>query len=512
MKIDWNRDCEGSLVAKKTDLTKGSPAKSLLLFAFPIILGNLFQQCYNMADSIIVGNVVGEDALAAVGASYALTTVFIMIAIGGGNGAAVLTSQYLGARQYGRMRTSISTALITLFAVSLVLGVVGLVANRQILIALDTPENILSLAGAYLKIYFVGLPFLFMYNVLTAIFNALGDSRTPLYLLIFSSVLNVALDLAAVIWWGLGVEGVAVATVMAQGVAACVSLGLLLYRLKDFEEEEDLRQSALNLVAKSEGAGMTECTGRIGCAGEGIQYGRNQVGERIRRGKCPAPVFDMEMMLRGTRIAIPTILQQSIVSIGMLLVQSVVNDFGSAALAGYAAASRVESISLVPMIATGNAVATFTAQNIGAGKQERVVQGHLAGCAIVAGFAAVIALVVGLFHETIVMAFLSEEPSSEALAVGSGYLSFTAWFTVLLGLKTCTDAVLRGSGDVLVFTLANLANLVIRVAAAFLLAPVIGVRAVWYVVPIGWLVNFLISFVRYRTGRWKEKSAIRGRG
>ena len=466
-------------MAKKTDLTKGSPAKSLLLFAFPIILGNLFQQFYNMADSIIVGNFVGEDALAAVGASYALTTVFIMIAIGGGNGAAVLTSQYLGARQYDKMKTSISTALITLLGVSFLLGIVGFFGNRQILAVLDTPENILPLAGEYLRIYFVGLPFLFMYNVLAAIFNSLGDSRTPLYLLIFSSVLNVMLDLVAVLWLDLGVAGVAMATVTAQGVAACVSFGLMLKRLRDFAEDVEEKT----------------------CDDE---------EHRDVKAYKRAPLYDLGMLTRGTRIAIPTILQQSIVSIGMLLVQSVVNDFGSAALAGYAAANRVESISLVPMIATGNAVATFTAQNIGAGRKERVVYGHLAGCIIVAGFAAVIAVVVGCWNEPIVLAFLGQEASAQALAVGTGYLSFTAWFTVLLGLKTCTDAVLRGSGDVLVFTLANLANLLIRVSGATLLAPILGVRAVWYVVPVGWLANFLISFVRYRMGRWKEKRVMRG--
>ena len=232
-------NASGRQLKKQVDLTGGNPGKSLLMFAFPMILGNLFQQFYNMADSMIVGNFVGEDALAAVGASYALTNVFIMIAIGGGNGASVLTSQYLGARQHGKMKTSISTALITFLAVSLVLGGLGFAMNGTILTALNTPENIMGQARLYLGIYFLGLPFLFMYNVLAAIFNALGDSRTPLYLLIFSSILNVVLDIISVTWLGMGVDGVAIATVMAQGISALISFGLLLRKLKGYERAQE---------------------------------------------------------------------------------------------------------------------------------------------------------------------------------------------------------------------------------------------------------------------------------
>ena len=439
--------------AKKTDLTKGSPAGGLLAFALPMIAGNLFQQFYNMADSMIVGNFVSEDALAAVGASYALTTVFIMIAIGGGNGASVLTSQYLGAGRYRKLKTSVSTALCTFLAVSMVLGLLGRVLNHAILTALKTPENVLAEAELYLGIYFMGLPFLFMYNVLASIFNALGDSRTPLYLLVFSSLLNVVLDIVSVTWLGLGVDGVAYATVAAQGVSACISFFLLLRRLREYGDRE-------------------------------------------------------EMLLKGTRIAIPTILQQSIVSIGMLLVQSVVNRFGSAALAGYSAACRIESVCVAPMIATGNAVATFTAQNIGAGQPERVRRGYRASYGVTAAFAALIALLLTVFDRPMIAAFLRGEPSPQAMEAGTGYLSYIAFFLLLLGAKSCSDGVLRGAGDMLVFTLANLINLAIRVTAAFALAPLIGVSAVWRVVPLGWLVNFLISFLRYRSGHWERKRVI----
>ncbi|MGL5434775.1 MAG: MATE family efflux transporter [Lachnospiraceae bacterium] len=447
---------------KKTDLTQDSPGRSLLMFALPMILGNLFQQFYNMTDSIIVGNYVGVDALAAVGASYSLTTVFIMIAIGGGNGAAVLTSQYLGAGCYRKMKTSISTSLITFLLVSLVLGGVGLALNGVILEALNTPSGILEQAKLYLGIYFLGLPFLFMYNVLASIFNAMGESRTPLYLLLFSSALNLVLDLISVTWLGMGVDGVAIATVLAQAVAALLSFVLLLRKLRSFDDGQ---------------------TGR-------------------------APLYDRDMLMTGTRIAVPTILQQSIVSIGMLLVQSVVNGFGVEAVAGYSAGTRIESICIVPMIATGNAVATFTAQNIGAGKPERVRQGYRSSYVIVAVFAVVIAVLLNLLNEPVIAAFLGGVRNSVAFETGTGYLSYISFFFICIGVKSCVDGLLRGAGDVLVFTAANLVNLSIRVIGAFTLAPVWGIKAVWFVIPLGWTTNYLISFTRYLTGKWKEKKVI----
>ena len=214
--------------SKSIDLTIGSPGKGLLLFALPLILGNLFQQFYNMVDTIIVGKYVGQDALAAVGASYALTTVFVMIAIGGGTGASVIISQFLGAKENSKMKTAISTAMITFLVTSVVLGIFGIAANRHILSALRTPDNIMPDATLYLKIYFIGLPFLFMYNILASVFNALGDSKTSLYFLIFSSLLNIVLDLYAVRVLNMGVAGVAIATVIAQGIAAILSFLVLM--------------------------------------------------------------------------------------------------------------------------------------------------------------------------------------------------------------------------------------------------------------------------------------------
>lgn len=449
------------------NMTEGAPARKLFFFAAPMILGNLFQQLYNMADSVIVGQFAGVDALAAVGASYALTTVFVMLAIGGGNGSAVVTAQYLGAKRYRELKTSVSTALTAFLALGILLAVAGYFGSGMILTVLKTPENILEMAQQYLNIYFVGLPFLFLYNVLASMFNALGDSKTPLYLLIFSSVVNVGLDIWFVAGFSMGVAGVAVATVIAQGTAAVISFLLLVRKLRDYEVPDD-----------------DAC----------------KAGDR--------KLFDADMLAHMVKMAIPTMLQQSIVSVGMLLVQSVINRFGSDVLAGYTAAGRIESICIVPMIAAGNAVATFTAQNVGAGKHERVREGYRSAYGMVFGFAAVICIAVLLSRKALIGMFLDGAGNAAAYETGISYLSFIAFFYVLIGLKAITDGVLRGSGDVGVFMAANLINLSIRVSAAYLLAPVLGAAAVWYAEPMGWAVNYLLSFLRYKSGKWRTKKLI----
>lgn len=484
---------------KKYNMLTDKPGRSLFFFALPMILGNLFQQFYTTVDSIIVGQFVGEDALAAVGASYSLTTVFIMIAIGGGIGASVITSQYLGAGLYRKMKTSVSTALITFLVLSLVLSVIGLLGNRAILIGLNTPGNILSDAVLYLEIYFLGLPFLFMYNILSSIFNALGNSRTPLYLLIFSSLLNIGMDLVMVQIFHLGVAGVAIATVIAQGLSAVISFCLLLRLLGTYRDETNTK--TVNAGEEKAEADGTEANGTEVNGTEARKAEETDAGKR--------KLYDFAMLGNMIKVAIPSMVQQSIVSIGMLLVQSVVNGFGSSVLAGYTAGMRIESICIVPMIATGNAVSTFTAQNLGAGQPERVRKGYVAGVRMVVAFAVLTCLILTVFHGPIINAFLEEGSDAAAFATGNDYLTFIAFFFVCIGMKAITDGVLRGAGDVVVFTLANLINLGIRVSFAFGFAGVIGVEAVWFAVPMGWTTNFVISFIRYLSGKWSQKKLIK---
>lgn len=446
---------------KKLNLIQDNPGSALFRFAIPMIIGNMFQQFYNMADSVIVGKFVGEDALAAVGASYSFTTVFIMIAIGGGIGASVLTSQYLGAGKYREMRTSVNTFLITFAAVSILLAGIGLLINPAILRVLDTPSNVFEDAVLYLQIYFLGLPFMFMYNILSADFNALGKSQIPLALLIFSSLLNILLDLVMVTSFHMGVAGVAIATVIAQGISSVVSFVILLRVLKKYEME-----------------------GRAG-------------------------LFDRFMFFKGTKIAIPSIVQQSIVSIGMLLTQSAVNQFGSSALAGYSAGTRLESLCIVPMIATGNAMSTFTAQNLGANKEQRVKEGYRAAYLIIIGFGVLLIAISQLCYSPILSMFTDQGESPVAFQTGTSYFRFCGWFFAVLGFKAITDGILRGAGDTKVYMAANLINLAIRVSVARLASPVFGIQVIWYAVPLGWFVNYGISYLWYRTGNWKRQRIVR---
>lgn len=446
---------------KHYNMLTDSPGKAMLFFALPMIMGNLFQQFYNIMDSVIVGRFVGEEALASVGASYSVTNVFIAIAIGGGVGSAVIVSQFLGAEQIGKMKTAVSTTLINFLCLSLILGSLGYQLNTQILQWMNTPANVMSDAEVYLKIYFVGLPFLFMYNVQAAVFNSLGDSRTPLGLLIFSSFLNILLDLLFVCSFGWGVAGVAVATLIAQGVSAVISFLILLRKLKSYSGQEDFR------------------------------------------------FYDQGMVLGMLKVALPSTLQQSIVHIGMLLVQSVINGFGSSIMAGYAAATRIESISIVPMLAIGNAMSTFTAQNMGAGQPERVRKGYRYACMMVGVSAVILCVVLQLFGDSFILAFLDLESGQTAYETGISYVNFISFFFICIGLKATTDGLLRGAGDVLVFTVANLINLSIRVFVAFHFAAAWGPQAVWFAIPMGWTANYLISFCRYLTGKWSRIKLVK---
>ena len=439
---------------KNDYLITENPLKALIVFAIPMIIGNLFQQAYTMADSAIVGRLVGEKALGAVGAAYSLTNIFICVAIGGGMGASVIVSQYFGHGNYGKLKKTVYTALVTFLVISVMLGVIGLAFSKNIMIAMNTPVEVLDMSVTYLQIYFLGLPFLFMYNVLSSMFNALGKSRIPLYFLIFSSVFNIVLDWVFVADFALDVAGVAWATLIAQGVSVLGSFTVLRKELKKLEGTSD-------------------------------------------------GIFEAEELLPMAKIALPSILQQSTVSIGMMLVQSVVNSFGAESLAGFSAGMRIESICIVPMAAVGNAISSYTAQNIGAGQLKRVSKGYVQANKMVIFFGVVICVILELFPTQFITLFLGADGSQVAIATGYGYLVFMGFFFFMIGFKMAADGVLRGAGDMKLFTIANLVNLSIRVIMAMTLAPRFGIAWVWYAVPIGWTANFVISYLEYRTGKWK---------
>lgn len=430
-------------------LTEENPLKAILFFSLPMMAGNLFQQFYTMADSIIVGRFIGENALASVGASYALTAVFISIAIGGGAGASVITSKAFGAKDYEKVKESISTSLIAFLVISFILAVFGYMFSDRIMLVLNTPQDILSDAVLYLRIYFLGLPFLFLYNILSSIFNSLGESRIPLFLLIFSSLLNIALDIVAVAYLDMGVAGAAWATLLSQALSALLSFFVLLR------------------ITSSYGSGGY-------------------------------PLFTISVFSAMSKIALPSLLQQMTINLGMMLVQSVVNLFGSEVLAGYSASIRIDNIVTVPLSAVGNAMSPYTAQNIGARKKERVSTGYRVSFVIIIVLWCISCLILQLFPKEIIGLFLGEKGTDAAYSTGVGYLTFLGWFYFILGFAFITGGVLRGAGKMGMFLLASLLNLSFRVIGSMIFAPKYGVAIVWYVVPVGWILYFTTCFLSYR--------------
>ena len=435
-------------MSKDEYLITDVPLKALTVFAMPMILGSFFQQVYNMADSIIVGQYVGSPALASVGACAALTNVFICVALGAGVGAGVLVSRYFGAGNYSKMKTIVSTSLISFLILSIFLGVFGFCFSRLMMNLLQTPADILDEAVLYLRVYFAGFPFLFIYNILSTMFTSIGESKIPLGLLIFSSVLNVFMDLWMVAGLKLGVYGAALATLIAQGISAVLSFVLFI--------------------------------------------------SRMRRYKSEFSRFDRQELHSMLRIAVPSVLQQSTVSVGMMIVQAVVNPFGTQALAGYAATMRVENVFSLIFVSIGNAVSPYVSQNLGAKKTERIKKGYHAALILDVCFAILAFIVIETLHTQISSLFLGKDGTAIAYQVSGDYMRWIGYFFIFMGIKMATDGVLRGLGIMRPFLIANMVNLAIRLSVALILAPRFGIAFVWLAVPAGWLANFLISYIALR--------------
>ena len=442
------------------DMTAGSPSKILVTFALPMILGNVFQQLYNIVDSVVVGNFVGSDALAAVGASYPVTFLFIAVATGASIGCSVVISQFYGAKRITEMKSSVFTALTSMMTLSALLLLAGLLLARPLLLLMRTPGNIFSDADAYLRIYVAAVPFLFLYNTSTAAFNALGDSRTPLWLLMLSSVTNIFLDLLFVIRFGMGVPGVAWATLIAQALASLLAFFVLLRRLR-----------------------------RMPCEGK-------------------PHVFECERLRHICRVAVPSIVQQSIVSFGALFVQALVNGYGSDVIAGYTAATKIDSIAIMPMLNVGNAVSSFTAQNFGAAKPGRVGKGLRAAVVMSAVIGGATTAVLWGFGPQFVGLFVDSSANAAVIAAGVEYLTVVSLFYAVMGIMCDFNGVLRGAGDMKVFMIGTLGNFSARVVLAYTLAAFIGEAAVWWSIPMGWTIGLVIAAARFFSGGWKTKSII----
>ncbi len=438
------------------DLTVGDPGKVLWQFSMPMFVSVVFQQLYNIADSVIVGNFAlhGEDALAAVGASYPITMIFMAVALGCNAGCAVVISQLFGARRYREMKTAVSTTLLASLAVSAVLTVLGLLFSQSMLRMISTPENIFSDADVYLKIYIGGFVFLFFYNIVTGIFTSLGDSKTPLYFLIGSSLSNIALDYVFVAGLHWDVAGVAWATFICQGIACIFAVLTLQKRLKKVECEE-----------KPE-------------------------------------LFSGVMLKKVMTFAIPSILQQSFVSVGNIFIQNLINGFGSSVIAGYSAAIKINTFAITCFNTMGNAISSYTAQNIGSGNIDRVKKGFRAGiklgCLIAVPF-----VLCGLFGSEILIRLFMKEQSEVALNTGMQFLQIVAIFYFMVSMKLVSDGVLRGSGAMRYFMISTFADLILRVILGYLLSVPFGTTGIWMSWPVGWSIGAILALFYYGKGVWK---------
>ncbi len=440
------------------DLTVGEPSKILWRFTLPLFISVMFQQFYNIADSIIVGNFSahGESALAAVGASYPITMIFMSIAMGSNVGCSVVISQLFGAKKYRYMKTAISTTLIASMVLSAVLTVLGLLFSPFMLNVINTPQDIFADSDTYLRIYIGGFVFMFLYNVSNGVFTALGDSKTPLYFLIGSSVGNIILDYVFVAMLHWDVAGVAWATFICQGVACLLALVTMSKRMKIKEFD--------------------------------VKYIK----------------FSPNMLKRIAGIAIPSILQQSFVSVGNLFVQNLVNSFGTSVVAGYSAAIKINTFCITCFSTLGNAMSTYTAQNVGAGNDQRVKEGYRADLKI--GFAlSIVLFVLCFFKGDLLIELFIKEGSTLAIETGIRFLRIVAPFYMIVVMKLVTDGILRGSGAVGPFMIATFGDLILRVVLAYLFSMPFGATGIWMSWPIGWTIGTGLSLLFYAKGVWKTK-------
>ena len=441
------------------DLTVGKPSSVLWRFCLPLFGSIIFQQLYNLADSFVAGRFVGENALAAVGNSYEITLIFIAFAFGCNIGCSVIVSQLFGAKRMADLKTAVYTTLIASGVVCLVLMGVGTLFCTNLLRMINTPEDILPDSKLYLDIYILGLPFVFYYNVATGIFSALGDSKTPFYFLAASSLSNIAVDILFVTAFQMGVAGVAWATFLCQGVSCILAVVVVFRRFRTIQIEETPK------------------------------------------------IFSWFLFKKIAVVAVPSILQQSFISIGNILIQGVINTFGSGVIAGYSAAVKLNNLVITSFTTLGNGISNYTAQNMGAEKPERVRQGFRAGLKLVWMLSVPLVALYLLCSSTVLRLFL-DNPTGQAMQVGIQFLRILSPFYFVISAKLVSDGILRGAGLMKQFMAATFTDLVLRVALAFLLSGPFGTVGIWSAWPIGWTVAMVLSILFYVKGPWNRKETI----
>ncbi len=437
------------------DLTVGNPQTVLWKFCLPLFGSIVFQQLYNIADSLVAGKFVGENALAAVGNSYEITLIFIAFAFGCNIGCSVIVSQLFGAKKIGDMKTAVHTALIASAVVCAVLMAVGLAFGADLLRAINTPEEVMADSALYLNIYIYGLPFVFFYNVATGIFSALGDSKTPFIFLACSSTSNILVDILFVTAFDMGVAGVAWATFLCQGVS-CVLAVLVVFR----------------------------------------RLGRIPSAEKTQ-------VFSLSLFKKFAIIAVPSILQQSFISIGNILIQGVINSFGTGVMAGYSAAVKLNNLVITSFTTLGNGISNYAAQNMGAGKLHRIPEGFRAGLRLV-WFLCIPLVLLYFFAGQYLICFFIDEPTETAVTTGIQFLRILSPFYFVVSSKLVADGVLRGTSLMGKFMAATFTDLILRVVLAYVLSSALNsALGIWCAWPIGWSIATCLSHYFYFHGPWR---------
>lgn len=439
------------------DLTVGNPQTVLWKFCMPLFGSIIFQQLYNIADSLVAGKFIGENALAAVGNSYEITLIFIAFAFGCNMGCSVVVSKLFGARNYKEMKTAVYTACIFSGFVCVLLMLIGITGSGMLLRLIRTPEEVFADSKLYLDIYAWGLPFVFFYNIATGIFSALGDSKTPFYFLAISSMSNIAVDIWFVKAFHMGVAGVAWATFLCQGISCILAMIVVFKRLAKIEEKEK------------------------------------------------APLFDLQLLKQIVVIAIPSTLQQSFISIGNIMIQSIINGFGAPVMAGYSAAVKLNNLVITSFTTLGNGISNYTAQNLGARKLDRVKQGFGVGIKLVWMLSLPLFLLY-FFGGNIVLKLFMDAPTKLAMQTGIIFLKILSPFYFVVSAKLVADGILRGSGMMKKFMIATFTDLILRVLLAFCFSKTaLGATGIWCAWPIGWCVAAVLSIGFYFNGPWKSE-------
>lgn len=447
---------------KTNKMTEGNPLTTVLIFAIPMILSNLFQQLYNVIDTIIVGNQLGTEALAAVGSAGSIIAVFVQLATGLALGGSIVIAQYFGAGKTDKIWQCTTTSTIFCGAVGLVSTVLIWLTAGPLLTLVNTPAEIMDLGIVYLRFYFLGCIPTFVYNALNSVYVALGNSKTPLRFLIISSVLNIVLDLAFIIVFRMGVGGAALATAISQAVACVMALVDIPKLLAEFERNKE------------------------------------------------ETVFNGELLTTMLRFALPSALQQSIVSVGSVVVQATINSFGAAVIAGSAAASKVINLAIAIPINYSNALSNYVGQNIGAGKEERIWPGLKASIFCCGAISLVMTAVLELFPEEIIRMFVQDDEADllRVLEVGVEYIRVVGAFLLVFAAFMLIKSVFKGSGDMSWFIWVTLLSFFVRLVLTVGFAGVFGVGIIWWSFVAGWTIALFVTIGRYVQGGWKKKKLV----